>query len=185
MTEIYGLLDPGTGELRYIGKANNSRKRLASHLRDSRRRDTPVYRWIRKLLSKGLAPELVVLAECDDWKAKEIELIAKARGFGFRLLNVADGGDEPHCPMEVRRKNGRKSAAKRNDVVFYLIQRFGRNAKWCQQRGDTARAELQLMAQRRLRTMNNEERERFANEWIARGRWYPGKENGKAHGVQA
>lgn len=110
-TEIYGLFDPATDELRYIGKANDSAKRLASHLRDSRRRDTPVYRWIRKLADAGAVPVLRVLESTDDWRTSEICLIAEARARGERLLNVADGGDEPACPTEVRAENGRKNAA--------------------------------------------------------------------------
>jgi hypothetical protein len=47
--EIYGLLDPRDGKLRYIGKAVCAAKRLKSHLRDARKRDTPVYRWINEL----------------------------------------------------------------------------------------------------------------------------------------
>jgi len=43
---IYALTDPSTGEVRYIGKANDPSARLKSHLMDSRRRNTPVYRWI-------------------------------------------------------------------------------------------------------------------------------------------
>ena len=48
--EIYALLCPNTKDVRYIGKANDSEKRLKSHIRDSRRRNTPVYCWIKKLL---------------------------------------------------------------------------------------------------------------------------------------
>ncbi len=100
--EIYGLYD-SSGALRYIGKADNSLKRLASHMRDSRRRETPLYRWIRK---NGV-PEMRVL-ECTegDWRECEKRLIREARERGEKLLNVAEGGDEPHCSPEVRTRNG-------------------------------------------------------------------------------
>jgi hypothetical protein len=47
--EIYSLNDPYTYKVRYIGKAKDSQKRLKSHIRDSKRRNTPVYQWIRSL----------------------------------------------------------------------------------------------------------------------------------------
>lgn len=106
--EIYALCHPLTGEIRYIGKANNTTKRLASHIRDSRRRDTPVYRWIRKLIKEGLAPVAKVLELCDgSWQEVEIRLISKYKETG-RLLNVALGGDQPFCPLEVRQENARR-----------------------------------------------------------------------------
>jgi hypothetical protein len=101
-TSIYGLCCPLTGELRYIGKANDPAKRLDQHMRDSRSRATPLYSWIRK---HG-KPALVVLeADCPDWREAERRLIAKGRLDGLRLLNIADGGDEPHCPTSVRAAN--------------------------------------------------------------------------------
>lgn len=100
---IYGLYD-ADGNLRYIGKANCPDARLASHMRDSIRRDTPVYRWIRK----NGRPEMRVLeANCVDWKESERRLISEARSRGDSLLNVAEGGDEPHCPKSVRSENAR------------------------------------------------------------------------------
>lgn len=108
--EIYGLYDPRDGALRYIGKANDSAKRLKSHFRDSRRRDTPVYRWFRKLAELGLYPSLKIIETTEDWRDAERRLIAEARARKDRLLNVADGGDEPFCPPEVRAENGRRVA---------------------------------------------------------------------------
>jgi hypothetical protein len=108
--EIYALCDPATGEIRYIGKANDSEKRLKGHIRDSRRRNTPVYCWIRKLLSSGKFPKMIVLERPrpTEWKDSEARLIAQHKS--KRLLNVATGGDEPFCPKEVRAANGRKNA---------------------------------------------------------------------------
>lgn len=103
--EIYGLYDPRTGALRYIGKANDATKRLKSHLRDASRRDTPVYRWLRKLRADGLAPQMLVLEAAKDWREAERRLIALSRARGDSLLNVADGGDEPFCSPELRKGN--------------------------------------------------------------------------------
>lgn len=111
--QIYVLHDDK--EFRYVGKAVDAQKRLKSHLRDSRRRDTPVYRWIRKLAKNGQTPNVWVWTECHEsnWPEVERKCIALARQMGWRLLNVADGGDQPKCDIETRRENGRKSAIAR------------------------------------------------------------------------
>ena len=111
MVEIYGLHDPRTGALRYVGKANCSAKRLQGHLRDAKRRKTPLYSWINSLGREGHLPELRLIETCDqeNWRDRERHWIAKYREDGAHLANVADGGDEPFCPIEVRQENGRKA----------------------------------------------------------------------------
>lgn len=104
---IYALIDPRDGAVRYIGKAVHPQRRLAGHLREMRRR-TPLYRWIGELRKRGYSPSMTILSTCPqaDWPNEERRLIAWGRALGFLLLNVADGGDEPHCPTETRRENG-------------------------------------------------------------------------------
>lgn len=106
--EIYGLYEP-SGRLRYIGKANDSEKRLKSHLADSKRRNTPVYCWIKSLLSKGQAPtvKVLIVVASADWQSEEKRLIALHRDAGEHLLNVAEGGDEPFCSEETRSQNAK------------------------------------------------------------------------------
>jgi hypothetical protein len=115
--EIYGLIDPVSGEIRYVGKANNSNARLKNHLSESRRK-TPVYRWIDKLRTLGMQPSMVVLEVCrpDNWQEAEIRLIAEYRNRGNRMLNVAAGGDEPYCSKEVRANNARINSRSRVDT---------------------------------------------------------------------
>lgn len=118
MTEIYALCDPRTGEVRYIGKANDSRKRYDAHMRE-KRRSYPVYLWRDKLLSIGLKPELKILeSNCADWRESERVLIAEYRANGARLLNVADGGDEPYCSREQRSKNAQKLNKQKHSDPF-------------------------------------------------------------------
>lgn len=104
--KIYGLADPITKEIRYIGKANNPAERYKGHLRDANRRTTPVYRWINSLTDK---PELIVLASCltSDWQSVEKQVIAQYRQ-DHQLLNLADGGNEPKFNLVVNRINGYK-----------------------------------------------------------------------------
>ena len=113
--QIYGLYCPVTGDLRYIGKAKDARARLKGHLRDCRRRQTPLYVWMRSLTSQ---PIVRILAESLDWAATERELIAQHRANGADLLNVSAGGNQPHCPVDVRRENGRKNAASIHSDAF-------------------------------------------------------------------
>ena len=137
MVDIYALCDPDSKEVRYIGKANNAGSRLQRHLSDMKRRNTPLYSWMRKLEGSGKSPILKVIIVCgdDDWKAHEREAIRMARGMGVRLLNLAEGGDEPLCPRETRTKNGKKNAGKmvasrwhdpKKALYFELMNGLGR-----------------------------------------------------------
>lgn len=118
IVEIYALTCPDTGSVRYVGKANNHIKRFKSHISDSRRRDTPVYRWIRKLSSQGKLPGVVLLCHTWEWRETERTIIAQYKSSGFKLLNVADGGDEPYCSKETRAENGRRNAKLRTSTPF-------------------------------------------------------------------
>ena len=105
---IYALIDPRDGRVRYIGKAKDAQKRLKGHMRETRRR-SPLYSWIASLKKRGLQPSCEILLTCvGDWREAEKRLIAEYREKFSDLLNLADGGDEPHCPIEIRRENGRK-----------------------------------------------------------------------------
>lgn len=119
--QIYALCHAQTGEVRYIGKANDAHKRLASHMRDSRRRDTPLYRWIRK---NGTPTVKVLVHASLDWREDEKRIIAEYRAAGAKLLNVADGGDEPFCPPEVRSQNARKATERRPKNLMIAYRRM-------------------------------------------------------------
>lgn len=118
---IYGLLDPDTNELRYIGKTHKRREvRLAEHLNDAKDgRQTLLAVWIRSLLAKDRTPVAFVLERvpgASDWKEAEQRHIRFWRDFeghsfpityppmtrrslptlvsGVRLTNMTDGGDQ-------------------------------------------------------------------------------------------
>jgi hypothetical protein len=101
LPSIYGLFDKD-GLLRYVGKANNPAQRLKGHARDSLKKNTPLYAWMRK---RGIPEMRVLEANCLDWKEAERRIIREARERGDKLLNVADGGEQPFCSVEQRRKN--------------------------------------------------------------------------------
>lgn len=106
---IYALID-AAGNARYVGKANDPEARLKSHIRDSRRRNTPVACWIR-----STTPSMIVLdiVPANEWRAEERRWIASFRRWGVPLLNLAEGGDEPYQTPEQRAENGRRAARAR------------------------------------------------------------------------
>lgn len=112
--EIYGLYDPDTDALRYVGKANSAEYRLKTHLQE-RRLNRPVCRWIKSLTEQGKAPVVRILERVakDDWESAERRLIALHRKTSH-LLNVADGGATPKCSPAQRRKAARAALKARD-----------------------------------------------------------------------
>jgi hypothetical protein len=69
-TFIYALIDPRNGMLRYVGKANDPKKRLRKHLREAAifprcHRNC----WLKGLLDAGQKPDLFLVEEVPevDW----------------------------------------------------------------------------------------------------------------------
>lgn len=94
---IYGLRDPRTKEIRYIGKTNNPKKRLSGHLRDARHGGNfHVHRWIRTLIDRDMLPEVVILESeisSSSIDAREIWWISEGKRQGWKLTNITEGGD--------------------------------------------------------------------------------------------
>ena len=93
---VYGMFDPRSGHLRYIGQTTNLRRRAGSHVSPSSIKSaTPKNDWIRELQRLGIAPEFCVL-ECvyvpEDLNEAESWNVAYYRSLGCELLNgTADG----------------------------------------------------------------------------------------------
>lgn len=139
--DIYALCDPRTGEIRYIGKADNAAKRLKRHIMHARRRKTPVYSWFKSLADHGLKPTVVVLRKVPlcEWQQAERDEIAAARASGTRLLNVAAGGEDIPCSASTRKANGSRVAQERLKYVWLASRRMGENSRWVEQNvGDEA-----------------------------------------------
>ena len=104
--KIYGITDQN-GRVMYIGKSNNPIERMKQHIRDCKHRHTPLYGWINKSLERGKQPKMIVLASAitSDWQSLEIKMIDQYRIEGH-MLNLADGGDQPHVSQETRISNG-------------------------------------------------------------------------------
>lgn len=61
---IYGLIDPNTKELRYVGYAKDMRKRFNQHHRLSvLKKNTHKNNWIKSLLVQGQKAELIIIEE--------------------------------------------------------------------------------------------------------------------------
>src|ERR1700722_16280431 len=97
-TFIYGLGDPRTDFVRYVGKSNDPQNRYSRHLahyilREGNRRTTP---WIKELLALGFKPVLKILEETtfQAWEECEKKWIAYFRSIpGYPpLINGTRGG---------------------------------------------------------------------------------------------
>lgn len=92
-TFIYLLSCPYTGLPKYIGKANNPKKRLFSHLTDGRVNQR--YTWLKSLISQNNLPSLDILDEVkmENWQFWEKYYISLYKSWGFHLLNNTEGGE--------------------------------------------------------------------------------------------
>lgn len=90
---IYGLRDPLTDEIRYIGKTNNIKARYSHHIACN---DVNKHKinWILSLKELKLKPELVILEKTNEqeWEEREKYWIKHGRDNGWRLTNISDGG---------------------------------------------------------------------------------------------
>lgn len=91
---IYGLKDPETNEIRYIGKAKDPNARYLAHLQD-KRTNPHKWNWISKLKIKGIKPELVILEITNDsgWEECEEKWIKNGFECGWPLTNICLGGN--------------------------------------------------------------------------------------------
>ena len=116
---IYGLFDPHTGELRYVGQTKNSLKtRLRSHIQASSLAvDTYKVRWIKKLLSQNLKPiisEIQQLNTLEELPTAEMYWIKFFKNQGCRLTNSTDGGEGVQNPsLETRLKIAQKATGRK------------------------------------------------------------------------
>lgn len=94
---VYGLIDPITNELRYIGKSYNVQRRLSEHLEPNQLKlKTHKARWINSLFKKGLKPTFIILENNLNQKnvnEAECFYIEYYKFLGARLTNGTIGGD--------------------------------------------------------------------------------------------
>lgn len=99
---IYGLVDPVTHELKYVGKADCAPQRLRSHVSQAKRKATSKKaQWLNTL---DADPILITLGQCsaEDWPALETRWIALARDMNASLTNTGKGGEgSKERPMDL------------------------------------------------------------------------------------
>lgn len=99
---VYGLVDPRTHRVRYVGKAKHPRSRLSNHQSCGA---SLVASWIADLSANGLRPELVILdaAETDEEAlAKESRWASHFDGLG-ELLNARHADWQISAPPRARK----------------------------------------------------------------------------------
>jgi hypothetical protein len=92
---VYGLFDPTTHELRYVGLTVDLARRVAQHIRSAQQTRTYCARWIKNVIGHGLLPEVEVLEETDVERGPEQERfwISYFRFIGASLTNHTLGGE--------------------------------------------------------------------------------------------
>lgn len=115
---IYGLFCPIENTVRYVGKSNKPENRFRAHLSAARRSSYEHHtsRWIRKLLSQGRRPTLVILEEVAAevrWQDVERAYIASAADWGWKLTNSTAGGEglDFICPEASAKYRAKLSAS--------------------------------------------------------------------------
>lgn len=91
---IYALNCPITGRTRYVGKAQNPKKRYAAHVRECYRETNHRAHWLRSLRAAGQKPILEIIDEVptEVWPQWEIAWISFYQEQGFNLVNGNAGG---------------------------------------------------------------------------------------------
>lgn len=106
-TYIYILKQPITGEVRYVGKADDPEERLKKHIWNCNQNNCHKNNWIRALKTKLLKPTLEIIEECEKtkWVEREKYWILFYKNKGANLVNSTDGGEGIiNATKEVREK---------------------------------------------------------------------------------
>jgi hypothetical protein len=96
---IYTLKDPKTNLIRYVGKTKNLEDRYSRHLQPCylEKYDKNTYKsnWIKKILKDDEKPimEILDVGDINNINDLEIYWIEQLRQWGFKLVNLSDGGE--------------------------------------------------------------------------------------------
>lgn len=174
VTYIYGLTDPRTMEVRYVGKSNNPKARLAIHLLGTtieRYADNPhKTNWLKSLRSLDLDPILAILeiVPIEKWQEREIWWIAELRSRGSKLTNATYGGEGGTPSEETRRRLSIAGTGKKHSPE--TKSKMSESAKG-RPRSDTTRAKLSAAHKgRKPPQMSAESRARITASLIGRVR---------------
>lgn len=126
-TFIYILVCPESGEVRYVGKTINLKKRYSCHFSlavAKKKYRSYVGNWIASLRKRGLRPIMEVIEECyADWSQREKYWISSYRNSGASLCNLTDGG-EGMCGMVVSAKTRTKISMNNGRATIRTVYKF-------------------------------------------------------------
>lgn len=96
-TFIYTLSHPESGEIRYVGKTTNLKRRFYQHSNIKvckKLTNKHLGNWLLSILNKQLVPIMDIIEECEnDWVISEQYWIEQFKVWGFNILNVTKGGE--------------------------------------------------------------------------------------------
>ena len=96
---VYGLIDPVTQEIRYVGRSTSGLSRPKAHFRPhaiKSKKRTHCASWVKSLHRLGLVPTIMILDEfLDASELSETErfYISYFKSLGCNLTNITSGGE--------------------------------------------------------------------------------------------
>lgn len=120
---VYGLLDPDTGLVRYVGSSHQIEKRLYAHIHGGAgKRSTPKWRWLQSLGVRKLKLRAAILEVCDVGRpGSAIRHEAEAR---WILKMQAEGGADLNVHLTpVGHGNSKDSPGKRLYAEFAELKK--------------------------------------------------------------
>jgi hypothetical protein len=124
MAFIYGLCEPGTKNVRYVGRSSNPEKRLEQHMSQALRYDRSEKSvWLRTLIERGEKPALLLVEEMseDDYPPfRELFWIRYFLRRGHMLTNRSGGGVALSVKIDKALKNRLQAEARRRGTTLSL-----------------------------------------------------------------
>lgn len=170
--QIYALLDPRDGDIRYIGASASPLTRVSEHVVHARmtrrpgkvagRRDI----WLRQLDDDGLFPGLQILEQpTTEWQVKERNWIALGIELEWPLTNSKIGSNADYSPSQKQRVDlGTRSSKRRKGVSLSLETRERIAA------GVRRAYEVGLLPRAKSEQQKERTRESVRQSWKTRGR---------------
>ena len=144
---IYAFRAEGSAEFRYVGLTTSTLyKRMQAHFKKAQlQAKFPFYDWLRKQDKETvlMQPLEVVRTSLEDLGEAERKWIAKLRGEGHRLLNLAEGGLGPRGYVwteEQRKAAGDRARGRPTGVHLYGPD----NPRWGQRHTDELKAKWSI-----------------------------------------
>lgn len=146
MTKIYGLFNPETDELRYVGKTvRDLKERLNAHIVEAKRKTNYKCRWINSIAPIKPIIELLDEVQDDEWEFWEQWYIQYFKGIGCKLTNICIGGEHPPIKKSkfadpIQHRKEQASEHKKKKYVENKEEILRRKAIWRKNNQDKIKA---------------------------------------------